>query len=165
MNKKYNNINDYFNNTSAISFLLLGPHNSGKSSILNHIIGYNLNFLPTALCECTKTGIIIKYAKKEERKNVIEMYKAEFYQNEDGFNYFKYDESSKIDLEGKTIEQKIDELNKANKDKKELNFYSIKTPIEFLDQMESISEEDKEKIQIIDFPGLDTNFDEAIAKA
>ena len=164
LNKKYNMINEYFNNSSAIRFLMVGPHNSGKSFLLNLIIGYNLNLLPTDLKECTKTGIIIKYAKKEEIKNNnFELYKADFYQNEDGYNYFKY--SDKINLEGKTITQKIDELNKANKDKKELNFYLIKTPIEFLDQIESITDEEKSKIELIDFPGLDTDFKKAKEKA
>ena len=69
LKEKYNNINEYFNNTSAIRFLMVGPHNSGKSTLLNNIIGYNKNLLPTDLKECTKTGIIIKYAKKEERQN------------------------------------------------------------------------------------------------
>ena len=163
LKQKYNIISEYFKNSSAIRFLMVGPHNSGKSFLLNLIIGYNLNLLPTDLKECTKTGIIIKYAKKEEIKNNFEMYKAEFYQNEDGYNYFKY--SDKINLEGKTITQKIDELNKANKDKKELNFYVIKTPIEFLDKIESITDEEKAKIELIDFPGLDTDFKKAKEKA
>ncbi len=47
---------------------MVSPHNSGKSTLLYNIIGYNQN-LPTDLKECTKTGIIIKYAKKEERQN------------------------------------------------------------------------------------------------
>ena len=165
LKEKYNNIYEYFLNTSAIRLLLVGPHNSGKSSLLNNIIGYNQNLLPTDLKECTKIGIIIKYAKKEERQNGIQMYKADFYQNEDGFNYFKYNETNKINLEGKTIKEKIEELNKENSNKEDLKFYLIKAPIEFLDQMESINEEEKERIELIDFPGLDTDFDKAKQKA
>ena len=38
--------------------------------------------------------------------------------------------------------------------------FLLQAPIEFLDQMD-ITEELKQKIEIIDFPGLDTNFEEA----
>lgn len=165
LKEKYNNINEYFNNTSAIRFLMVGPHNSGKSTLLNNIIGYNKNLLPTDLKECTKTGIIIKYAKKEERENDIELYKADFCQIEDGYYYFKYNDSNKINLEGKSIQEKIDELNKENANKEDLKFYIIKVPIEFLDKIETINEADKEKIELIDFPGLDTDFDVAKKKA
>ena len=85
---------------------MVSPHNSGKSTLLNHIIGYNQNLLQTDLKECTKTEIIIKYAKKEERQNNIELYKVDFSQIEDGYYYFKYNESNKINLEGKTIQEK-----------------------------------------------------------
>ena len=66
LKKNYEEITNYFNNTSAIRFLLVGPHNSGKSSLLNNIIGYDQKILPTDLKETTKTGIIIKYIKKGE---------------------------------------------------------------------------------------------------
>ena len=59
LNKKYNNIKEYFNNNIYYKFLLLRRHNSGKSSISNHITGYILKFL-IIIYECTKTEIIIK---------------------------------------------------------------------------------------------------------
>ena len=165
LNQKYENITNYFNNTSAIRFLMVGPHNSGKSSLLNNIIGYNQNLLPTDLKECTKTGVIIKYTKKKEGKN-MQMYNTDFIINkEDGYNYFKYDDNDIINLGGKSIQQKIDELNKKeNVKKEELKFYLLKAPIEFLDQI-GLNEADKEKIELIDFPGLDTKFDQAKDKA
>ena len=55
LKKKYEEITNYFDNTSAIRLLLVGPHNSGKSSILNNITGYNQKYLPTDLKETTKT--------------------------------------------------------------------------------------------------------------
>jgi len=60
----YESIKQYLEKTSAIRFLLVGPHNSGKSSLLNNFIGYNQNFLPTKTQECTKIGVIIKYIKR-----------------------------------------------------------------------------------------------------
>lgn len=41
-----------------------------------------------------------------------------------------------------------------------MKFYLLESPIEFIDKME-ISEEEKKKIELIDYPGLDTKFEEA----
>jgi hypothetical protein len=152
---KYNEILNYFDNTSAIRFLLIGPHNSGKSSILNIIIGYNQKFLPTALEETTKTGIIIKYIKKGETPKLFD---TNFITNESGYNYFEYNKNQPIAEGEKDIFSKINNLNKVCYS--ELKFYLLESPIEFLDKME-IDEEEKKKIELIDYPGLDTNFDEA----
>lgn len=55
------------------------------------MIGYrSKNLLPSNVSECTKIGVIIKYT--DNTKN-IKMYKANLITNEDGYNYFKIDES------------------------------------------------------------------------
>ena len=159
---EYDIINNYLNNSSAVRFLLVGPHNSGKSSIMNNFIGYNHNFLPAQTKECTKVGVIIKYAKYGEK---IRMYETNFKINENGLNYFEYDENKTVAEGEKSIENKINELNNDPNAKKEIKFYLIKTPIEFLDKMENLSEEKKKKIELIDFPGLDTDFDKAQERA
>ena len=157
----YNIISNYLENTSAVRFLLVGPHNSGKSSLLNLIIGYNQYFLPTKTQECTKIGVIIKYAKKGE---TIKMYETQFKTNANNLNYFEYNENYPI-AEGKdAILNKIDQLNNSKDAKNYLRFYLVKAPIEFLDQM-NLSEKEKKKIELIDFPGLDTDFNEAKKKA
>ena len=94
MQSEYVTISNYINNSSSIRFLLLGPHSSGKSSLLNNIIGYNQNYLPTNNNECTKVGVIIKYANKNEE---IKMYKTELIVDlKNGLNYFKYLEKKVI---------------------------------------------------------------------
>ena len=67
--------------------MFVGAHNTGKSSVINNIIGYNLNYLPTNLQECTKVGIIIKYVKNIKEP---QMHKAQFITNNKNYNYFKY---------------------------------------------------------------------------
>ena len=158
---EYDKIKNYLENSSAARFLLVGPHNSGKSSIVLNIIGYNQNFLPVETKECTKIGVIIKYAKKEEG---IKMYEANFTTNENGLNYFEYDENNPVAEGEEKVLHKVDQLNNDPYAKSNLKFYLIKAPIEFLDQME-LSEDKKKKIEIIDFPGLDTEFDEAQKRA
>ena len=80
---------NYLDKTSAIRFLLVGPHNSGKSSFLNRAIGYNQKLLPTKTQECTKIGVIIKYIKKGETPK---LYETNFKVNKNGYNYFEYNE-------------------------------------------------------------------------
>ena len=192
-NEYYETYN-YFKDTSAIRFLLVGPHNTGKSSVLNNIIGYDLDFLPTNLGECTKVGVIIKYIKKGQP---LRMFKAKFITNKLNYNYFKYgekkgddndndftllnkyneeeenedneddmDDDSDYPIIGKEqIYARLDLLNKkANIKDMELRFYVIETPIEIYDKME-LDDDIKKKIEIIDFPGLDTDFDQAKEKS
>ena len=158
---KYNEINNYFDKTSAIRFLLVGPHNSGKSSILNNIIGYNQKFLPTDLKETTKTGIIIKYVKKGETPKLFD---SKFITNKSGYNYFEYNKDEPI-AEGETnIYSTICGLNNEYSNNSNLEFFLLESPIEFLDKM-NITEEEKKKIELIDYPGLDTEFELAKVKA
>jgi len=164
LKNNYNVEENYFNNTSAIRYLLIGPHNSGKSSFLNNIIGYDLLLLPMEMKECTKVGVIIKYTEKKEDIKLLRTY---FRTNEKGKNYFEYDENYKYNIiaEGeKNVYQKLNELNHSNVNNSNLDFYLLKTPIEFFDSMK-LPKELKEKIELIDFPGLDTNFKQAQEKA
>jgi len=159
--KKYISIRNYFENTSSIRFLMVGPHSSGKSTFLNRNIGYNHDYLSTSATECTKICVIIKYAKKNEE---AKLYKTELETNENGYNYFRYTEEDIIAEGEQSIHKKINNLNNDPEAKKKLKYYLLKAPIEFLDMM-NLSEEEKEKIELIDFPGLDTKFDNAKKEA
>ena len=118
----YNQIYNYFKYTSAIRFLFVGAHNTGKSSVINNIIGYNLNFLPTDLQECTKVGIIIKYVKNIKKPK---MYKAKFIITDKNYNYFKYK-----DIEENEENEKIEYPTKEEVEgKKEMNLKEIKEEI------------------------------------
>ena len=141
--RKIGNYKDYFLNSISIRYLVVGPYSSGKSSVINNIIGYRFkNLLPSKGSECTKIGIIIKYI--DNIKN-IKMYKANLITNEDGFNYFKIDESE-FYVENE-IYNKLDQLNsdKDAKSKNDFPYYLIQVPIEFLDDMEGLTKEEKKK--------------------
>ena len=45
---------------------LLGEYSSGKSSLLNTIIGHNYNVLPVSIEVCTNIALVIKYTKEEK---------------------------------------------------------------------------------------------------
>lgn len=167
----YKIIKNYLENSSSIRFLLVGPHNAGKSTLLNEIIGYNRSLLESANEECTKISVIVKYAQKIENPK---LFAADFHTNNLGYNYF---EKNCLLAEGDdNIREKIKELNKINaKKQNDLQFYVLSTPIEIFDR---IIEENKncevkvekieeiiEKIELLDFPGLDTKFEEAKNKA
>ena len=70
------------------------------------------------------------------------MYETQFKTNANNLNYFEYNENYPI-AEGKdAILNKIDQLNNSIDAKKDLRFYLVKAPIEFLDQM-NLSEKKK----------------------
>ena len=50
-------------NEITLKILVFGKYSTGKSSLLNSIIGYNLNILHTSINECTKKAFIIKYCE------------------------------------------------------------------------------------------------------
>ena len=66
--------------------MLFGKYSNGKSSLLNSIIGYNLNILHISINECTKRAFIIKYCKSMENISLI---KAEKKGNDYKFYYFE----------------------------------------------------------------------------
>ena len=100
--------------------------------------------MPTDLKETTKTGIIIKYIKKEETPK---LFITNFETNESGYNYFKYNSHHPIAQGEKEIYEKINNLNQKYSNNLELEFYLLESPIEFIDKME-ISEEEKSKIEL-----------------
>ena len=92
------------------------------------------------------------------------MYETFFRTNENNLNYFEYNNDNLVAEGERAIYEKIDELNNNKYAKSDLKFYLLKAPIEFLDE-KNLNEEEKEKIELIDFPGLDTNFEQAQIKA
>ena len=96
MEKLINNYKNFLNsNELSFKILLLGKYNSGKSSLLNSIIGYNLNILDIAGNECTKKAFVIKYCKSFEE---ISLFSAEVIKNDFGFYYFKEVEKKGVEL-------------------------------------------------------------------
>ena len=124
---------------------------------LNINIGYHHSYLPTSSSECTKICVIIKYCKKNE---VDKLYETQLVKNEEGYNFFKYDENCIVAEREEIINDKITKLNNAPDSRIKLKYYLLKAPIEILDMMD-LKEEEKEKIELIDFPDLDTDFENA----
>ena len=127
--------------TSKMFFIpLLGTVNSGKSTILNGLIGYNL--LPTKKGECSKRGILVNYWDYDipilrKAKLIVE--------NTGDFNdicYFKI--SDDIITQGyENIKQYLQSLNCNFTEEEENFFYIINIKIQFLDNFTK-NEERKE---------------------
>ena len=155
-----NNIIEVINDT--IEFLtisdnifipFLGESNSGKSTIINGIIGKNI--LPTSLEECTKRGIIVRYCNIGEEETTIR--KVNICKE-------KYLDKSDIYLQNgyiigrgdKKVNEILKSLNYEYTDKEEDYFYYISTKIKFFDDLK-LDDSLKRMIYIIDFPGYGTN--------
>ena len=149
--KENKDFNDFLiSNEISFKILLLGKYSSGKSSLLNSIIGYDLNILDVKENECTKNAFIIKYCKSIDN---ISLNKCELKQNNYGFFYFDEEEEIVKGLEN--VKKKIKELNENSNDKI-LEYYIVKTPIEIFDEL-NLSEKIKNYILLIDLPGLDVS--------
>ena len=141
----------YLKNSDIIHIPFLGPSNSGKTTLINGIIGKNI--LPIDMNECTKRGIIIKYSYNDE----ITIRKANFKEETIFGNKFYHFEPDNII--GKGIDQVQETLNGLNYDfpnKKEDFFYYITTKIKLFDDL-GFDDNYKNSIYLIDFPGYGTN--------
>ena len=144
-------INDF--KTSKMFYIpLIGVYNSGKSTILNDIIGYNL--LPTKQGECTKKGILIRHWDFD----IPILRKAKFIvennENDNDICYFQV--SDDIITQGdENVKNILKGLNCNFIDKEEDFFYMINVKIKFLDIF--INNDDiKENICFVDLPGYGT---------
>ena len=131
-------------NNNKILIPTIGQYSSGKSSLLNILIGNY--YLPTSDGVCTNKGVIIEYTPD---KNIAELYEIKLNLER---KYFSFVKSKKICDDKKKIEGEIDKINKEHKAiKLEDSFLLLKVHIEFFELLE---EEFREKILLIDFPGL-----------
>jgi len=139
---------DYIEKYHKYKIAIFGEHSSGKSSLLNSLIG--LDILPESNSHCTKVILAVQYTKN---LNDISLYSAKLNDNEldKSFLYLIQDE-----LIVKGVENIKKELIKINNDSKKcIQYYILNTPIKFLDYF--IEEQAiKEKIQFFDTPGLDS---------
>ena len=131
-------------NNNKILIPTIGQYSSGKSSLLNILIGNH--YLPTSDGVCTNKGVIIEYTPD---KNIAELYEIKLNLER---KYFSFVKSKKICDDKKKIEGEIDKINKEHKAiKLEDSFLLLKVHIEFFELLE---EEFREKILLIDFPGI-----------
>ena len=129
----------------------LGPSNSGKSTIINNIIGEDV--LHTDLNECTKKGIIIRYSDEEITLKKAILKKKESLGETD---YFFYSDEEIIATGLKNVKETIKGINYKYTDKEEDSFYFIKTKIKLFDEL-GFDDSLKNMIYLIDFPGYGTN--------
>ena len=146
--EEYNHLVNYINKDSKIRIALLGLYSSGKSTILNTIIGKNI--LPTNSNECTKRGIIIRY----HNSDIPQLYKTKFIKKEKLDYYLFEDSNEPVCSSFDNVKKELEKLNEDNKNFED-SFYILKIKIEFYDEY-NIEDELKEKIELIDFPGLHT---------
>ena len=122
-----------------------GQYSTGKSSLLNSLIGYDI--IPESSGHCTKIGLVIQYTKNEED---IALYKANFEkQNENNYTFIK---NELITKEKNLIYGALQKLNKdyVNGD---ISYYILSTPILYLDCfIDDVNI--KNRIEFIDLPGL-----------
>ena len=136
------NFSSFYNNNN-IRIIFIGIISSGKTSLLNSIIGNNYNFLQTDLSECTKCIYRIKYSKK------ITFCESIIKKNQYG-NYFEDIKETQIDNENQ-IREKIKILNHEGTFK----YYTLYVPIESFESLEN-----KENIELIDLPGIKKEIEE-----
>ena len=140
----------YYN---SIYIPFIGASNTGKSTIINAIIGQEI--LPTDLNTCTKRGIIIRYGNEGEdgiilrKVNLIEeKYKDEI--------FYHFDIKNIIAKGITQVTQTLKSLNYKFTDKDEDSFYYISTKIKLFDDL-GLDYSLKRMIYLIDFPGYGTN--------
>ena len=127
----------------------IGPTNSGKTTIINGIIGKEI--LPTDLNECTKRGIIIRYSNKNEEDITIR--KASFKEEKCLDNISYYFEDERLIGRGiKQVRETLQGLNLNFNKNEEDSFYYIRTKIKLFDDL-GLSDYYKKMIYLIDFPG------------
>lgn len=135
-----------------IRFVVYGTYNAGKSSTLNSLIGKDL--LQVSNGQCTGKPILIRYSNEEKP----EIYRAELksIKDYDRFTHYAFIEKGKALAKGD--EAVRDFINVQNclvnngKDKTD-DFFILKTPIKFLDELD-LSEEIKNNVEFLDTPGL-----------
>ena len=149
LSKEVEKLIEYLKIYDVIFIPFLGASNSGKSTIINGIIGRDL--LPCDLKECTKRGIIIKYSDEE---NIIK--KANFI-GEDFLEkkYYYFESEDVIGKGDEQIQQTLKGLNLKFNNREEDSFYYIKTKIKLFDIL-GLDKSLKEMIYLIDFPGYGT---------
>ena len=126
---------------------IVGMNNSGKSTILNDLIGYDL--LPTGKDINTKKGILIKYCDGEPEIN-----KVKFNYNS-GKCFFTHE--GFLGKGVQNVKKILKNINENFTDKEHNFFYEVYTKIKFIEE-NKYAQKLKDKICFIDLPGYATKF-------
>ena len=135
-------------NQRKIYIPLIGVSSSGKSTILNDIVGNKI--FPESKEECTRRGIIIQHSFGETSK-LYEVTIDSLTQKND-YYIFKEKTSMRPIVGRNKIISFLESINDVYSDDEGKQFFLLKTPIEFFNEY-NISEDLKRRIFFIDLPG------------
>ena len=134
-------------NNEKILVPAFGQYSSGKSSLLNILIG--ADYLPTSEGVCTNKGVIIEYTSNVD---TVELYEAKIKFETEFSKFFVIEKKKLISNDRTKIKSEIDKINRQHKSIQfEDSFLLLRVHIEFFELFEK---EEREKILLIDFPGL-----------
>ena len=138
-------------NQKRIYIPLIGVSSSGKSTILNNIVGYKI--FPESKEECTTRGIIVQHSFDGTSK-LYEITIDSLIQNKD---FYIFKENPNINpIEGRDkITSFLESVNEKYSLDEKTQFYILKTPIEFFNEY-NINDDLKRRISFIDLPGSNT---------
>lgn len=156
---KYYSYSKILKQEKFLRFLTLGGYSSGKSFLLNTII-IGQEVLPVDKEECTKIGIILRHCNSEKEMGLflVELVKNE----EDQVFYFNYDSTDPLAVSLKDIKDTLYFLNQNSDKNDKISFYLIKMPLKIFDFVK-VEDELKTHLEFIDFPGLNTGYEEALS--
>ena len=146
--KGFDELEYILSNKDKILVPTFGQYSSGKSSLLNVLIGKE--YLPTSEGVCTNKGVIIEYSPNV---NISELWEIELKFETIYSKFFSFEKKKLIisSNDSEKIKEEIDKINEEHKPIKfEDSFILLKTHISLF---ELLKEEDREKILLIDFPG------------
>ena len=87
LSSKYNEITSDIEE-KKIRIPILGEYSSGKSSLLNKLIGHDFNIIPVDIKVCTNIALVIKNTKNIKNISLFHTFLEQTPQN---FYFFKYD--------------------------------------------------------------------------
>ena len=145
--KGFEELEYIMSNNEKILVPSFGQYSSGKSTLLNILIGQD--YLPASDGICTNKGVIIEYSSDVE---TAELHEAKLKFETKFSKYFCFEKKKLITNDKTKIKSEIDKINKQHKTIEfEDSFLLLKVYIEFF---EIFKKEEREKILLIDFPGL-----------
>jgi len=115
-----------------------GEYSSGKSSLLNTLIGYDYNVIPIDTKVCTNIALVIKYTKDKKKISLMHTFLEKTSQN---FYFFKSDKES-LSKDIKTINSVLNLLNVLYSTFQDNEEFQEKI-LKFIKSLKKINEEDR----------------------
>ena len=155
LKNEFTSLTYFIYNYRKIRLPILGGYSTGKSSFLNSIIGKDI--LPVGVTRCTNRGIIIRHNKNKNQPP--QLFQTKFIEVENPKYWYFEDEKEPICEGFEEIRKKLIELN-AEKPEFEKAFVVLNIHLNMFSELDFINnkaleETLKDKLELIDFPGLD----------